>query len=491
MSLQTELPRKELVKKASGSLLDFARLQHPSYKTPPHIRLLAEKLEAVERGEITRLIINMPPRHGKTELASKIFPAWFMGRNPDKFVISTTYAQELADDYGRAVRDKIRDEQFGEVFQGVKLSQTSQSAKRFALSTGGVYFAVGVGGPITGRGAHLALIDDPIKGREEADSEAQRRTIIEWYRSVLYTRLMPGASAIIIINTRWHEEDLAGWVQIEQEHEGWEVLSMPALADPTPEEPDLIGREKGEALWPESYPVEDLMRIRKAVGSREWNALYQQRPTADEGNIFKRAWWKWWEQRDAEGKMVLPKIEYVIQSYDTAYSEKKTADYTAITTWGVFNDEQDVPNVILLSCFNDRVEYPELRAKAKELYKKYNPDIVVIENKSSGSSLVQDLRQAGIPLSSYNPDRDKVSRAHSIETLHESGRVWLPKGKWWAEALVDQAAKFPNGRHDDMVDSMTLALMRLKSGYFVINQDDGDPEDDEEYESEGKRRGYW
>lgn len=484
--LGTTISTNVLVGKARDELLSYAKLVYPEYQTPSHIRLLAQKLEAVERGEIRRLIINMPPRHGKTQLASEVFPAWFLGRNPAQYIIAATYAQELANDYGRKVRNQFLDPLFQEVFPGVILSEDSQSAIRFALRQRGVYFSVGVGGPITGRGAHLLIIDDPVKGREEADSAIQRAALIAWYRSVARTRLMPGGR-IIIINTRWHEEDLAGWVQKHTPHEGWEVLSLPAQA----EDNDILGRKRGEWLWPEAFSAKEYEDL-KRTNAREWNALYQQRPTAEEGNIFKRENWRIWRQRHpATGRIMPPECEYVIQSYDTAYSEKTAADPTAVTTWGVFRDEDDVPNVILLSALNERWEYPRLRKEVVELYKKFLPDTCIIETKMSGLSLMQDMRRAGVPVVGYNPGKgdDKVNRANSILALFEQGRVWVPEGKQWADELMEQAAAFPNGRHDDLVDSMTMALKRLKDGYFLTLIEDRQAEEDQD--DRLRRRAYW
>ena len=267
---------------AFSRLLSYAAYQWPNYADAPHHRLIARKLEAVERGEIRRLMISMPPRHGKSMLASEFFPAWYIGRNPNHYVIAATYAQELADDFGRKVRNQIADPAFKAIFPGVGLKDDSTSAKRFhitapndAFATGqdGAYFAVGVGGPLTGRGAHLLLIDDPVKNREDADSELIRKKTREWYTSTAYTRLMKDGR-VVVIQTRWHESDLSGWLLAEHQHEGWDVLSLPAIDD------------SGKALWPEMYPVDRLNQIRLAVGPRDWSALYQQRLGPERGSHY-------------------------------------------------------------------------------------------------------------------------------------------------------------------------------------------------------------
>jgi len=470
------LEDKESADRAQGSLLDYCQHLSPQYMRPKHIKHLASKLEAVERGEISRLAISMPPRHGKSELASNFFPSWYIGRHPDKYVIFSTYAQELADDFGRKVRNTLRDERFGQVFPDVTLDETSQSARRFGTSHRGSYFSVGAGGAITGRGAHLLIIDDIIKGREDADSTAVRNNVIDWYKSTAYTRLMPKPSAVVIIGTRWHELDLIGHVLDNDDHEEWEVINLPAVA----EEDDTIGREVGEALWPDQYPVERLLEIKKTVGSREWASLFQQSPAAEDGNIFKRHWWRIWQDSEP------PPCDYLLQSYDTAFSASSSADFTAIQTWGVF-EREGVPQAILLSCLNERLEYPQLRERALELYKKWRPDSVLIEKKASGQSLLQDLRRTGIPVTDYNPDRDKVSRAHSVAPMVENGQIWLPQNKYWADDFLNQCSSFPNGRRKDMVDAFTQAIIRLKTGYFLHYNID----EEEDPSSQKRKRYYW
>lgn len=470
------LEDKESADRAQSGLLDYCQHLSPQYMRPKHIEYLASKLEAVERGEISRLAISMPPRHGKSELASNFFPSWFIGRHPDKYVIFSTYAQELADDFGRKVRNTLRDERFGQVFPDVTLDETSQSARRFGTSHRGSYFSVGAGGAITGRGAHLLIIDDIIKGREDADSTAIRNNVIDWYKSTAYTRLMPKPSAVVIIGTRWHELDLIGHVLDNDDHETWEVINLPAIAD----EDDQLGREVGEALWAEQYPVERLLEIKQTVGSREWASLFQQSPAAEDGNIFKRHWWRVWEDPEP------PPCDYLLQSYDTAFSASSSADFTAIQTWGVF-EREGVPQAILLSCLNERLEYPQLRERAVDLYKKWRPDSVLIEKKASGQSLLQDLRRSGIPVTDYSPDRDKVSRAHSVAPMVENGQIWLPQGKYWADDFLNQCSSFPNGRRKDMVDAFTQAIIRLKTGYFLHYGID--EEEDQTYQK--RKRYYW
>lgn len=490
--LLPELHRRALLQdKAKGSLLDFARYFYPDYRTPPHVRLLAEKLEAVERGEIRRLAISMPPRHGKSMLTSQIFPAWFIGRHPNWPIICATYADDLAQDWGRTTKGLIINPTYQHLFPGVELKIDSQAAKRFTTTQGGGAFYVGAGGVITGRGGMLFIADDLIKGYEEAQSPTQREGVKAWYRSIATTRLETDLvtgrrGSIVLVGTRWHEDDVIGFALRETEHEDWVVINLPAIAEPDDDHPDPLGRNWGEALWPEKLPLDELEKIKKSEGSRIWQALYQQSPSGGEAAIFRREWWQRWNIRDGDGRLVPPQVEYIIQAYDCAYSEKKTADFTAITTWGVFTD-QKVPKAILLGAVNERVPYFELRELAKEQYKLWQPDNVLIENKAAGISLIQDLRRAGIPVSVYNTDKDKETRAWALTSLFESGRVYIPDGKPWADQLVEQAAIFPHGRFDDMIDSSMLALERLAKGYFVTAEGDEGPDDT----PRSTKRGYW
>ena len=266
----------ESKEKARTSLIGYAKFQMDNYLSPPHIKLLASKLEAVERGDIRRLAIFMPPRHGKSILTSEFFPAWYLGRNPDKYIICATYAQDLADDFGRKVRNQLQDKRYTDVFPDAELSTDSSSMRRFNTTNGGVYFAVGAGSAITGRGAHLLLIDDPIKGREEADSAAMRKNLLDWYRATAYTRLMPNGS-VVLIQTRWHEDDLAGWILKETGHEGWDVVEFPAILNERAA--TMLELKEGDPLWEESYPLKRLEEIKKTIGTREWSSLYAQKPS--------------------------------------------------------------------------------------------------------------------------------------------------------------------------------------------------------------------
>jgi hypothetical protein len=313
------LTNKDILSIAANDLGAYTVLQWPDYHLAEHVHLIANHLEAIELGEISRLLITTPPRHGKTMLTSEFFPAWYLGRNPYKFIIFITYSQERANDVGRKVRNQLTDPLHQTIFPNCKISEDSAASNKFSTNLNGAYYAVGVGGPITGRGAHLLIIDDPIKGREDADSPTQRRKLIEWYQSVAYTRLMPGG-AIILIQTRWHEEDLGGWLL--NGHEKWVTLNLPALA----EKDDILGRQIEEPLWPKFYPKERLLEIKKTIGDREFASLYQQRPALTEGNLFKREWWKYYESQPIT-------MDGILQSWDCGFEQNEDSSYSVCQTW--------------------------------------------------------------------------------------------------------------------------------------------------------------
>ena len=466
----------ESKEKARTSLIGYAKFQMDNYLSPPHIKLLASKLEAVERGDIRRLAIFMPPRHGKSILTSEFFPAWYMGRNPDKYIICSTYAQDLADDFGRKVRNQLQDKRYTDVFPDAELSTDSSSMRRFNTTRGGVYYAVGAGSAITGRGAHLLLIDDPIKGREEADSAAMRKNLLDWYRATAYTRLMPNGS-VVLIQTRWHEDDLAGWILKETGHEGWDVVEFPAILNERAA--TMLELKEGDPLWEESYPLKRLEEIKKTIGTREWSSLYAQKPSVEEGNIIKRWWWKPWTREHP------PEMDYILQSWDTAYTVTETSDYSACTTWGVFSGEGGY-NLFLIDSFREKLTFPELKSQAVHLYNELQPDLVLVEAKASGWSLVQELMRTGIPITPFNPKKmDKLARVHSVAPLFEGGRIWFPDTDASADVMT-QFAMFPNTKHDDLVDSTTQALLRLRKGWMVSH-----PQDTPYEEPTGPKGSYW
>jgi predicted phage terminase large subunit-like protein len=437
-------PVNEILGLAAIDLACYSVALWPGFEVAEHHRIIIEKLEAVERGEIKRLMIFMPPRHGKSLLATQLFPAWYLGRRPDRGIITSSYSQDLADDFGRRVRNFLDEPLHRATFPKCKLSEDSRAANRFGTTAGGTYFSVGVGAAITGRGAHLMLIDDPIKGAEEARSETVRRSLKEWYSSVARTRLQPGG-AIVIIQTRWHEDDLAGWLLNEHGGEGWDVLSLPAIA-----EMDEPFRKEGAALWPERFPVSELELIRRESGGAVWASLYQQRPAAAEGAIFKRDHWRYYDQ--------LPEMKRVILSVDTAFKTGTENDYSVIATWG-----EGQTGFYLLSLWRDRVEFPRLKQTLVSIAEQWKPRNVLIEDAASGQSLIQELRDStSLPVKPIKVDRDKTARAYAVTPLCEAGRVYLPQSAPWLMQFLDEHSNFPNSRFDDTVDTTTQALNFLR-----------------------------
>jgi predicted phage terminase large subunit-like protein len=422
-------------------LLVFARYSWPPFRVAAHHLRIAEALARVERGECRRLIVTMPPRHGKSLLCSEMFPPWFLGRNPGKQIIAATYAQDLADDFGRKVRNLMRDPAYVSVFPGVALREDSTSAKRFHTTQGGVYVAMGVGGPATGRGADCLLIDDPIKGREDAESETSRRKLKDWFTSVAYTRLMPGG-AIVVISTRWHCDDLVGWLLREHVHENWEELTLPALDD------------DGMALWSDRYPVERLQEIKQTIGSRDWSALYQQRPAPAEGGLVKLNWFQRYSEPPGDGFVL-----YRVQSWDTAVKAQQIHDPSVCTTWAVTHQ-----GFYLLDVHVGRYEFPALKRAAVNLFDRWQPTAVLIEDKASGQSLIQELRtNTRLPVIPIEPVSDKVTRLAAVSALIEAGRVYIPERTPWLIDFESEITTFPYAPHDDQVDSLSQALAWMQN----------------------------
>src|SRR5208282_792406 len=435
-------PKSRALERAKSSLASYATLAFGKFQIAPHHRAIIDALEKVERGEIDRLIIAMPPRHGKSLLASEIFPAWYLGKHPDRNILATSYGASLALDFGRKVRNHVADRLHRAIFPLCVLSEDSAAVNKFNLIQGGGYFAAGSGGPITGRGGDLIVIDDPVKSAEDARSDNFRAGLKEWYQSTAYTRLAPGA-AIILIATRWHEDDLSGWLLKEHAEENWTVLSFPAIAER--DEPG--GRREGEALWPKFFPVETLDRIREAVGGSTWASLYMQRPAAAEGSMFKRAWWK-------ISATVPEKFERIFLSVDSAFKTGKQNDFSVGLTLGVSQAA-----FYVLDIWRERVEFPALQRKIDVLAERYRPNQILIEDQASGQSLIQSLQaNSRLPIKAIKVDRDKISRAAAILPLIEAGRVVLPAGAEWVGQFIDECATFPNAAHDDMVDALSQVL---------------------------------
>ncbi len=474
-----DLKRRE---KSNEKFIHFTKAVWPTFIMGRHHARMAEAFERVVAGKLKRLIINMPPRHTKSEFASYLLPAWFLGKYPHKKVIQSSNTGELAVSFGRKVRNLVDQEVYKDIFPGMGLQTDSKAAGRWNTNAGGDYFAIGVGGTVTGKGADLLIIDDPHSEQEAALAESNPEIYdktYEWYTSGPRQRLQPGG-AIIIVMTRWSKRDLTGRVlrdSIERGGVPWELIEFPAELP------------SGNPVWPEFWPIEELMALKKELPNSKWMAQYQQNPTSESAAIIKRSWWKEWEGENP------PKCEFVLQSWDTAFEKNTRADYSACTTWGVFYKESDTSglveaNIILLNAFRDKLEFPALKKKALEKYREEEPDSVIIEKKASGAPLIYEMRAMGVMVQEFTPTRgnDKISRLNAISDIFASGRVWAPN-KHWAEEVIEEVASFPAGTNDDYVDTVSMAIARFRQGgYIKANLDE---EEDEVLFKSKRHAGYY
>lgn len=449
----------EQVDKARRNLIDFLLLDgNGNWERAKHLELLCSKLEAVERGEIKRLMVFMPPRHGKSEVVSKKFPAWYLGRNPGKEMIISSYSGDLANDFSRIAKSTLNE--WGEKLWGTQLSRESRAVDRWGIEghRGGLT-AAGVGGPITGRGAKVAIIDDPFKNYEEAASDTIRQKVWDWYRSTLRTRLAPGGS-IVLVMTRWHEDDLAGRLLNEAKIGGeqWEVISLAAEA----EENDPLKRKLGNALWPSWFPIEELKALAKSLGSYLYSALYQQRPSPAEGLKFKRSWFRYFEQDDQYYKLLQPDgtrklVEkskcWRFQTTDTAATEKESSDYFVCSTW----DVTPQCDLLLVDVFREKAETTKHEAIISAQYNRYKPQYIRVENKTYGLNIIQNCVKLGLPVIAAKADTDKVSRSLVIQARYEVGTVYHRLGMNNLGDIEDELTSFPTGKHDDFVDTASIA----------------------------------
>jgi len=456
--------------KCQQSFLDYVKYMWPGFVHGRHHAVMAKKFEEVVHGNCKRLIINMAPRHTKSEFASYLLPSWFLGNYPDKKVIQSSNTADLAVGFGRKVRNLVDSEQYDSIFPGIALAADSKAAGKWNTNAQGEYIAIGVGGTMTGKGADLMIIDDPHSEQEARLAQGDPTvfdSVFEWYTSGPRQRLQPGGR-IVIVMTRWSDKDLTGKILRNASGEDWEVIELPAIMP------------SGNPLWPEFWPLKELMAVKEEIGIYKWNAQYQQQPTGEEGAIIKRESWRRWKSE------VPPPCDFIIQSWDTAFTKSERADYSACTTWGVFslNEDPTDKHIILLDAYRDKLEFPQLKKAALEGYKEWQPDAFIVEAKAAGAPLVFELRSMGIPVSEYTPTRgnDKFVRLNSVADLFNSGKVWAPD-KRWADDLIEEMARFPNAEHDDYVDSSSQALIRFRQGGFLRL-----PSDEEEEPQYWRRR---
>ena len=464
LKLELRLEQLKKIDYSKNNFLYFVKQMWPEFIAGAHHKIIADKLEGIATGELKRLIVNMPPRHTKSEFASYLFPAWMIGRKPKMKIIQATHTTELAVSFGRKVKNLLERDDYKEIFPDANLSADSKASGRWDTKAGGMYYAVGVGSNLAGRGGDLIVIDDP-HSEQTAMSNSGFEDAWEWYTGGPRQRLQPGG-AIVLVQTRWSQKDMTGQLIKSMAKDPladqWEVIELPAIMP------------SGSACWQEYWSLPDLESVKASIPPSKWNAQYQQNPTGEDNAIIPRSWWKRWKKKN------VPDLKYVIQSYDTAFTKRETSDYSAITTWGVFSPEEGgPPGLILLDSKKGRWDFPELKGIALEEYEYWDPDTVIVEAKASGLPLTHELRNTGIPVVNFTPSKgnDKVSRVHSVSPLFEAGMVWAPE-ETFADEMIEEVAAFPNGEYDDLVDSMTQALMRYRQGNFVnLPSDDwGDEE---------------
>jgi predicted phage terminase large subunit-like protein len=483
--LLAELERLEELKKkkrCQDKFLPFVKEVWPTFIAGRHHAKMAEAFERVANGECKRLMVCMPPRHTKSEFASYLLPAWFLGKFPHKKVIQCSHTAELAVGFGRKVRNLVDTEQYRKIFPDLQLSADSKAAGRWNTSKMGDYFAIGVGGAVTGKGADVLIIDDAHSEQEAALAETNPDIYdktYEWYTSGPRQRLQPGG-AIVVVMTRWSKRDLVGQIlkdaAANDSVDEWEVIEFPAILP------------SGQPLWPEFWELDELLRVKRDVPNSKWMAQYQQNPVSESAAIVKREWWQEWTRETP------PPCDFVLQAWDTAFEKSQRADYSACTTWGVFYQPDgngiDQANIILLNAFRDRMEFPTLKQCAIDEYREWEPDSIIIEKKASGAPLIYEMRAMGIPVQEFTPSRgnDKISRLNAVSDLFASGRVWAPATRW-AEEVIDEVASFPAGDHDDYTDSVSLALHRFRKGGYVGTTLDAP--DEPLYFKSNRNRGFY
>jgi len=453
---------------AKTNMLGFATGVYPGFKIGPHHRKLAKIFTDVIEGRKSRVIINIAPRMGKSEFASYLFPAYFLGKFPNKKIIMATHTAGLSEDYGRRVRNLVESEDFYEIFPQTLVADDQKAAGKWSTSVGGQYYAAGVGGALAGRGADLFVIDDPHSEQDvKANSRLAFDTAWSWFQTGPLQRLMPDG-AIIVVMTRWGKLDLTGRLIDYQtknpEAEPWEIVELPAILNE--------GKETEKSLWPEQWSLESLKSKKAAMDPQYWNAQYMQQPTSNNAAIISRKLWRTWDSE------IAPPCDYIIQSWDTAFETKTNSDYSACTTWGVWYNEEErgAAQLMLLDAFKERMQFPELKAAALKHYKQWEPDAFIVEKKAAGAPLIQELRRMGIPVMETNPSRgnDKMVRLNAVSDLFASGMVWAPDTRW-AREVIEEVASFPNGDNDDYVDTTSQALLRFRQGGFIaLNSDEKD-----------------
>jgi predicted phage terminase large subunit-like protein len=482
LAMFAELDDRKRQQLAQNDFLSFIAAIDPNYKFGVHLKRLGSLLMEVEQNIKNRIAVSMAPRMGKSQMISIYYPAWYLGKHPDHKVIVASHTADLAVVMARKVRNLINTPEYKAIFPETNIASDAKAAAQWNTTKGGEYFAIGVGGALAGRGAHLIIADDPLSEQDiKAGNTTSLDNAYEWFSAGLRTRLMPDGK-ICVLHTRWHQRDLIGRLikdsAINEGGDSYETFEFPAILNE--------GTDNEKSIWPEQWSIESLQQTRASMHHImwQWYAQYQQNPTAAEAAIIKRDWIRWWEKDDP------PKIDFMVQAFDTALTTKERSDFSVCHTWGVFESEEDgTQNVILLNKVKGKYEFPELKAMAHEQYKIWEPDSVIVEAKASGQPLIDEMRRSGIFVQDFSPGKgqDKIARLNAVADMFASGHVWFPENAW-AAATVEEILAFPAGEHDDEVDTMTLALMRIRKGGLLRLS--SDHEDNEPYYA-GRRQAYY
>ena len=468
LALLQELDDRKLVEEARADFLSFIQQMDASYKFGAHLKRLGALLMDVENDVKDRIAVSMAPRFGKSQMISIYYPAWYLGRHPDHKVIVASHTADLAVDMARKVRNLMQTDAYRRIFPSVSIAADAKAAGKWNTNMGGEYYATGVGGALAGRGGHLIIVDDPLSEQDiKAGNTDSLDQTYEWFRAGLRTRLMPGGK-ICILHTRWHQRDLIGRLlkdaALNPESDQYEPFEFPAILNE--------GTDDEKSLWPDQWSLESLLRTKASMPAWQWNAQYQQNPTAQEAAIIKRDWIRWWPHDTP------PQVDFIVQSFDTALTTKERSDFSVCHTWGVWKNEDNIDNVILLNRVSGKWEFPELKKMAFEQYQEWQPDSVIVEAKASGQPLIDEMRRTGLFVQDYTPGKgqDKLARVAAVSDMFASGQVWFPETRWATE-VVEELLAFPAGEHDDDVDACTLALIRIRKGGLLRLHSDV-PDDD-------------
>lgn len=451
-----ELERKRAIARAKVDFMAFCHFVYPGFKEGPHHRHMTPLLHELKDGTKPRLTVSMPPRFGKSETIAYLFVSWYLGHNPSHQIMMVTHTADLSADFGRKVRNMLDSDIYHAIFPDTVVARDKSAASNWSTTLGGKYLAIGIGANVAGHGAHLLIGDDLVSEQAVLSSDPDKTFAQAWeYMQVgPLQRLMPGGR-IIMIGTRWGKKDPIGralaWATNNPDSLPWHEVRFPALLP------------SGKSLWPEQWPVDQLLAKKAGMFPQFWAAQYMQEPTSEEGALVKREWWKVWPKDKP------PPCDIVLHSWDTAHETKTASDPSAVMCWGIFfNDQTERDELILLDAWQGRKTFPDLKKYALEYYQEWEPDMVLIEKKAAGAPLIQELRAIGVPVQEYTPSRgaDKRVRINSVADIFASGMVWRPDTRW-AQEVVDQVAEFPNSDHDEFVDCTSQALMRFRQGGLI------------------------